>query len=66
MISIFQISNLTCRYHDNGHPLLRLQPAKEEIISEVPFVAVYHDVFSKTLMYIIKEQSKIHVRLCLK
>ncbi|RUS89704.1 hypothetical protein EGW08_002522 [Elysia chlorotica] len=37
---------LTCRYVTNGHPLLILQPAKEEEMHLDPWIVVYHDIMS--------------------
>ncbi|CAL1543171.1 unnamed protein product [Lymnaea stagnalis] len=37
---------LTCRYLTNNHPLLLLQPAKEETVHFDPWVVIYHDVMS--------------------
>ncbi|CAG5124209.1 unnamed protein product [Candidula unifasciata] len=37
---------LVCRYVTNNHPLLLLQPAKEEIVHWDPYLVIYHDVMS--------------------
>lgn len=37
---------LRCRYVSNNHPLLLLQPAKEEEVHLDPWIVVYHDIIS--------------------
>ena len=35
-----------CKYWDKGHPYLKLQPLKLEVLLEEPMIHVYHDVVS--------------------
>ncbi|GFN78299.1 prolyl 4-hydroxylase subunit alpha-1 [Plakobranchus ocellatus] len=46
---------LTCRYVTNNHPLLLLQPAKEEEMHLDPWIVVYHDVMSDEEIRQIKQ-----------
>uniref|UniRef100_T1IP32 procollagen-proline 4-dioxygenase n=1 Tax=Strigamia maritima TaxID=126957 RepID=T1IP32_STRMM len=44
--SFAQRSQLFCRYINNRHPFFFLQPLKEEEMSKVPRIVVYHDLMS--------------------
>ncbi|OQR76579.1 prolyl 4-hydroxylase subunit alpha-2-like [Tropilaelaps mercedesae] len=37
---------LRCRYFDNGHPYMILQPAKLEVVHERPYIVLFHDVLT--------------------
>ncbi|GFR74347.1 prolyl 4-hydroxylase subunit alpha-1 [Elysia marginata] len=45
---------LKCQYVTNNHPLLLLQPAKEEEMHLDPWIVVYHDIMSEEEMRQIK------------
>ncbi|XP_069747936.1 prolyl 4-hydroxylase subunit alpha-3 isoform X2 [Narcine bancroftii] len=46
--SHYQDSKLYCSYESNLSPHLILQPAKREIVSQKPYVALYHNFISDT------------------
>ncbi|XP_012939002.1 prolyl 4-hydroxylase subunit alpha-1 [Aplysia californica] len=46
---------LTCQYRTINHPILLLQPAKEETVHFDPWVVVYHDVVSDQEIRQIKQ-----------
>ncbi|BFZ17688.1 hypothetical protein BsWGS_20727 [Bradybaena similaris] len=58
--NIMPIANkdkLVCRYVTNNHPLLLLQPAKEEMVHWNPFLVIYHDVMSDAEIKQIKQMA---------
>jgi prolyl 4-hydroxylase len=46
VVPVANKDKLFCRYRTNNHPLLLLQPAKEEIVHFNPFVTIFHHVVS--------------------
>ena len=48
-------SSLKCYFLSNGHPFLIIGPVKEEIVSFVPFIAIYHDVITESQATQIKD-----------
>ncbi|XP_053379782.1 prolyl 4-hydroxylase subunit alpha-1-like isoform X2 [Mercenaria mercenaria] len=47
-----------CMLLDNGHPLLRYQPAKVEVLSQDPYISVYHDCFNLEFLTKLIELAK--------
>ncbi|XP_059177300.1 prolyl 4-hydroxylase subunit alpha-2-like isoform X2 [Physella acuta] len=54
VVPIQNADRLTCQYRTNNHPLLLLQPAKEETVHLDPWVVIYHDVLSDEEIRTIK------------
>lgn len=54
---------LFCRFHtNNNHPVLLLQPSKEEELCLKPRIVVYHDVLSDNEIGIIKQLAQPKLR----
>ena len=51
---------LRCRLHSGGNPYLKIGPVKQETVSRIPVVEVYHDVlFEKEIDYLINTSKPI-------
>ena len=51
-----------CKYEDKGHPYLKLQPLKLEVLLDEPMVHMYHDVVSDEDIAEIKRMASSTVR----
>ena len=52
-----------CKYEDKGHPYLKLQPLKLEVLLDEPMVHVYHDVVSDKDIAEMKRMASKTVRV---
>lgn len=52
------LSQLSCRYVDNGVPFLKIAPLKLEQIYTDPYIVVYHDVMYDSEIEVIKRLAK--------
>lgn len=64
MPQVFQTDrrNLRCRYFDNGHPYMKLQPAKLEVMHERPYIVIFHDILSNDEIRTVIELSDPKLR----
>jgi hypothetical protein len=44
--TFFKLKEVSCRFLHHGDPYLKMGPFKEEQTSELPYVVVFHDIFS--------------------
>ena len=61
----FQTSNVGdyCKFEDKGHPYLKLQPLKLEVLLDEPMVHMYHEVVSDEDIAEIKRMASSTVRV---
>jgi len=60
----FKYSELKCRYYHGGRKYLMIGPLREEIVSLIPSMVLYHNVLYDDEIKKIKELAKPKVKYC--